>query len=183
MRVAAIGLVLVAACSGEDTMYGGVLLSDGFIRYTASPVMIQPGETSQYVQWVSPALDHDLDVVAVRGSQGPGGHHAILYASPDLEPVGTTRAWAAADQITARFLGGAGGAGSSAATELPDGAVLRVPAGSAFYIQSHSLNASDSAIESSSTIDIKLAEPSPDVTVLSMFVSGTLATSVPPGVS
>jgi hypothetical protein len=179
----ALGLVLLAACGTDNTQYGGEVLDDGFLRYEASPVRLQPGETKQFVQWVSPALDHDVDVVEVRGSQTRGGHHALLYASPDLEPVGTTRLWTAGDQITARFLGGTGGEGTSAVTELPEGAVLRVPAGSGFYIQTHYLNTSDDVLDASSTIDVKLADPSPGATVLSMFVSSTLAVNVPPGAS
>jgi hypothetical protein len=181
MRSMALALVLLAACGTDNTQYGGVLLDDGYIRYSASPVELMPGETAQFVQWVSPALDHDVDVVAVRGSQSLGGHHALLYASPDLEPVGTTRTWSAADQITARFLGGTGGEGASAVTELPDGAVLRVPAGSGFYIQTHYLNTSDEVLEGSSVVDVLLADPGADKTVLSMFVSSTLVVNVPPG--
>src|SRR6476620_7580907 len=111
MRSMVMGLVLLAACGTDNTQYGGEKLDDGYLRYTADAVTLQPGETAQFVQWVSPAIDHDVDIVAVRGSQSAGGHHALLYASPDLEPVGTTRKWEAADQITARFLGGTGGEG------------------------------------------------------------------------
>ncbi|HEY5923222.1 MAG TPA: hypothetical protein VIV11_16195 [Kofleriaceae bacterium] len=183
MRAVLLGLVLVIGCSADEDSFGGERLSDGFIRYKADSVRLQPGETKQFVQWVSAPLDRDMDVISVRGSQGPGGHHALLYASPDVEPVGTNRAWTSADQITSRFLGGAGGEGASAATQLPPGAVLRVPAGSGFYIQSHYLNVGDEPIETGSTVDVMLAEPSPEFTVLSMFVSGTLAVSVPPGAS
>src|SRR4051812_25591149 len=183
MRSMAMVVVLLAACGTQDTQYGGEVLPDGYIRYTAPAVRLQPGETAQYVQWVAPALDRELDVVAVRGSQSAGGHHALLYASPDLEPVGTTRMWEPADQITARFLGGTGGEGASAVTNLPEGAVLRVPAGSGFYIQTHYLNTSDDVLDGTSSIDVKLAEPSPDATELSMFVSSTLTVNVPPGAS
>jgi hypothetical protein len=181
MRAALTGLLLVAACAGEDTSLGGERLADGYIRYRPASVELQPGETAQYVQWVSAPLDRELDIVDVRGSQGPGGHHAVLYASADVEPAGTTRAWSPGDQLTARFLGGAGGEGVSSGGGLPEGAVLRVPAGSAFYIQSHYLNATDDVIEGTSTVDVKVVEPSPDAIVLSMFVSSTLAVDVPPG--
>jgi hypothetical protein len=184
VRIATACLVVVtASCAGDETVLGGEPLPDGYIRYKSTPVDIAPGETAQYVEWVSPPVDRDLDLVDVRGSQTVGGHHAILYSSPDTQAVGTNRPWQAADQITARFLGGAGGEGITDGSALPDGAVLRIPAGSGLFIQSHYLNATDDVIAASSTIEIKVADPSPDVTVLSMFVSSTLSIDVPPGVS
>jgi hypothetical protein len=186
MRAVVWSLVVVglAGCSseaGEDFLdhLGGERLPDGYLRYEAAPVELQPGQSAQYVHWVAPATDRDLDVVDVRGSQGVGGHHAILYASPDVETVGTVREWVADDQLTARFLGGTGGEGG--AVDLPPGTVFRVPRGSGFYIQSHFLNATDGVVAGTSAIEVKLAEPSPDVTVLSMFVSSTLAIDVQPG--
>jgi hypothetical protein len=185
MSYRAVLLTTVAACTAEPAapLGGGELLDDGYIRYTPAPVILQPGETAQYVQWVSAPADRDLDLIDVRGSQSAGGHHAVVYASPDLEPIGTTRVWQAADQITARFLGGVGGEGATASGGLPAGAVLRIPAGSALYVQSHYLNTGDEVLEGSSVVEIKVVEPSPDVTVLSLFVSSTLSIDVPPGVS
>lgn len=159
----------------------GEVLPDGYLRYTGAPVTLAPGETKQVVQWVSSPLDHDIDLIDVRGSQGPGGHHAVLFASPDVEPVGTTRDWQPADQITARFLGGVGGEGVSGGSKLPPGAVFRVPAGSGFYIQSHYLNPTDEAITTSSTLEIAVSDPDPEKVVLSMFVNSTLAINVTDG--
>ncbi len=182
--VVVLGAMAACGTDGADTVLDGQMLPDGYIRYEAAPVTLQPGETKQFVQWVSGPIDRDVDLVDVRGSQGPGGHHAVLFASPDVEPIGTTRDWTGADQVTARFLGGVGGEGISGGdTPLPPGTVFRIPAGSGFYIQTHYLNASDEPMTSGSTLEIKIADPSPDVTVLSMFVSSTVDIKVGPGTS
>jgi hypothetical protein len=181
-----VGVLAVAsltACGTDpEKKFDGELLPDGYVRYEASSVKLQPGETKQFVQWVSAPLDHDIEIVDIRGSQGPGGHHALLYASPDVEAIGTTRAWEAADQISSRFLGGVGGEGvSGGLSKLPDGAVFRVPAGSGFYIQSHYLNASDAPMTTESALEVLIQDPTPGATVLSMFVSSTLDIAVPSG--
>jgi hypothetical protein len=184
MRIVLLGVLgALAACGAEsaETVFDGEMLPDGYIRYIGAPVTLQPGETAQYVQWVSGPIDRAVDVINIRGSQGPGGHHAILYASPDVESIGSTRPWSGADQITARFLGGVGGEGITGGNGFPEGAVIRVPAGSGFYIQTHYLNATDEIIKTSSTLEIMVADPSPDVTPLSMFVVSTLDIAVPDG--
>ncbi|MBL9014779.1 MAG: hypothetical protein JNL83_11415, partial [Myxococcales bacterium] len=55
MKLALVGVLGVVAACGTDapTMFDGELLDDGYIRYLAKPVTLQPGETKQYVQWVS----------------------------------------------------------------------------------------------------------------------------------
>lgn len=185
MKLVLVGILGVAACGTDaPTKFDGELLDDGYIRYTPQSVTLQPGETRQYVQWVSGPIDHDVDMIDVRGSQGPGGHHAVLFASQSLEPIGTTRAWEGADQITSRFLGGVGGEGLSGGdTPLPPGAVFRVPAGSGFYIQTHYLNATDKPITTESALEVKLSDPDPNATVLSMFVNTSVDIHVAPGES
>src|SRR5215831_7079533 len=118
-------LVLFAACSDST---GGP--ADGFTRYTTPSVTLQPGESGVWVHWVTPALDHDVDVVKVVGAQGPAGHHAILISTTDVEPVGTTRPWKNSDQLSLRLLGGTGGEGIGDVFKLPPGVVFRVTKGS-----------------------------------------------------
>ena len=186
MKLALVGVLGVVAACGTDapTMFDGELLDDGYIRYLAKPVTLQPGETKQYVQWVSGPIDRDMDLLDVRGSQAAGGHHAVLFASQSLEEIGTTRDWEGADQITSRFLGGVGGEGVSGGdTPLPPGAVFRIPAGSGFYIQTHYLNATDAPITTESALEVKLADPDPTKTVLSMFVNTSVDIKVTPGES
>ena len=186
MKIALVGVLGAVAACGTDTpkKFDGELLDDGYIRYIAPPVTLQPGETKQYVQWVAGPIDRDMDLLDVRGSQGAGGHHAVLYSSKSLEEIGVTRDWEGADQIDSRFLGGVGGEGvTSGDAPLPPGTVFRVPAGSGFYIQTHYLNATDAPITTESALEVRLEEPDPTKVVLAMFANTSVDIKVTPGES
>src|SRR5689334_14049812 len=101
---------------------------EGYLRFEPTPIPLPAGSSGQWVQYVSAPLTEDMDIVDIIGEQRPGGHHAILYASPSVEPIGTTRDWRTIDQIADRFLGGIGGEGAEE-IRLPEGAVFRIPAG------------------------------------------------------
>src|SRR5690349_19180046 len=139
LLVSSLCATALLACAADDPTDGP---PPGYIRYEATPIPLAPGASGQWVQYVATALEEDMDVVDIIGEQGPAGHHAILYASPQVEPIGTTRDWRSVDQIADRFLGGIGGEGAES-IRLPAGAVFRIPRGNALYINTHYLNASD----------------------------------------
>src|SRR5579864_6321036 len=64
-----------------------------FVRYETQPVAVGAGDDVIWAEWVAPPLESDMDVVEVTGLQSKGGHHALLYASTNIQPVGTSRAW------------------------------------------------------------------------------------------
>jgi hypothetical protein len=121
-----------------------------------------------------------MDVLDLSGSQSLGGHHAILYATTDIEPVGTTREWLNPDQLKTRFVGSIGGEGGSV-TKPPAGAVFRVHAGQALVMQTHYLNATDKALVGTSRLDVKMVDADPNAKVVSMFSSTNIILNIPPG--
>jgi hypothetical protein len=143
----------------------------GFERFITEPVTIPPGTSSEWLQWVMAPLDHDVNIVDVMGKQGPGGHHAIFYATTDIQAVGFARKWEKTDQIKSRFLGGIGGEGGTPVM-LPKGAVFRLHAGEALAVQTHYLNSTPREIEGTSELDAKFGDPGPDDNVASIL--GTL---------
>jgi hypothetical protein len=155
---------------------------EGYVRYRTSEIVLQPGESGLYAEWVAAPFDRDMDVEDVIGWQSAGGHHALMYSSSDLQPPGTTRPWEDADQLVSRFVGGVGGEGA-AAVRLPPGVVFRVRAGSAMLIQTHYVNTGEEPITVSSYLDVKYVDPQPGALVASLFASTTLAIDVAPGES
>src|SRR5213595_503471 len=67
----------------------------GYVRFEPPKIMVPPGASGQWIQYVSLPVDQDMDVTDLVGTQSPGGHHVILYATPTSHPVGTTREWRA----------------------------------------------------------------------------------------
>jgi hypothetical protein len=131
------------------------------------------------MHWVADPVDHDRNIADLIGAQGTGGHHAILYTSRDVQPIGTTRVFENEDQAMIQFVGGVGGEGGDQ-LELPEGVVLRVPAGRALVLQTHYLNTSDAPLEGSSRVDVKFGEPADTDRVAHFFSHGSRRVSVPP---
>jgi hypothetical protein len=170
---------------GQSTSYPGADLgllpvAADFVRYETQPVAVNAGEDVIWTEWVAPQLETDMDVLAVTGLQSKGGHHALLYATTNMQPVGTSRAWQEADQLTAQTVGGIGGEGDDA-VQLPAGVVFRIQKGRALMIQSHYLNATNETIEGRSALDVKLGPVNPSAQVASLFANTTLKISIPPG--
>jgi len=168
--------LLLAACTEPP---GGDGPPEGYTRFEPPTITVEPGTSNQWVQYVAAPFDQDMDVVDLIGDQGPGGHHAILYASPNPQPIGTTREWTTVDQIADRFLGGLGGSGAEP-IRLPEGAVFRIPRGYALYINTHYFNVTDQPIDGWSRLDVKLEPASPDRTAVGFFTNVDLALNLPP---
>jgi hypothetical protein len=151
----------------------------GFERFVTEAVTVPPGTSGEWLQWVMAPLDHDVNIVDVIGKQGPGGHHAIFYATTDVQPVGFAREWLKTDQITSRFLGGIGGEGGDPVM-LPKGAVFRLHAGEALAVQTHYLNTTPRPIEGTAELDALFGEPDPTDQVASILGSLNSSFEIPP---
>jgi Copper type II ascorbate-dependent monooxygenase, C-terminal domain len=151
----------------------------GYQRFEAKPTPVAPGQSIMSVQWVAPASDRDVDVLDITGWQSAPGHHVVLYATADEQPVGTVREWQNEDQLSARFIGGSGGE-AAAQIKLPPGVVTRVPKGFALLMQVHYMNTSSREVMGESLLDVKLADASPAHRVASFFTSTTLSYELAP---
>ncbi|MGH7438622.1 MAG: hypothetical protein ACRENE_23280 [Polyangiaceae bacterium] len=150
----------------------------GYVRYSASTVTVAPGTSPQFFEWVAPPAATDADVVDIVGWQSKGGHHALLYATTDVQPVGTVKPWSNDELLQGHILGGVGGEAGTAIA-LPQGAVFRLHKGQALAIQTHYLNPGSEPLDVSSWLDVKMGEPTASDVVASTFGNSTLTLSVP----
>jgi hypothetical protein len=151
----------------------------GAVRYQTTPITVPPGQDVMWSEWIAPPLDDDRDVISISGAQSKGGHHALLVTTTDLQPVGTSRQWLEADQLTMRTLGAIGAEGGNV-FELPPGVVTRAKKGGELMIQSHFINTSDQPISGYSVIDVALGPVDPNAQVASLLNNTTLQVSLPP---
>jgi hypothetical protein len=175
--LSAVVSLLAVACASEPS---GDDVPEGYTRFEPPPITVAPGESGQWVQYVANPFDVDMDVVDIIGHQGPGGHHAVLYSSPTIQEVGFTREFSTLDQVADRFLGGLGGEGAEEIA-LPEGAVFRVPAGQALYINVHYFNAGTAPLEGWSQLDVKFEPASEDQIAVGLFANVTLGFNIEAG--
>jgi hypothetical protein len=171
----------MADAAPDDTDMELPPLEPGFERFETEPVEVEPGSSDDWAQWVGGPLDQDYDVIAIKGTQWAGGHHALMYATTEEQEPGFTRLWADADQLTTRLMGGVGGEGGANAT-LPEGVVFRVKKGSYLVVQTHYLNTSEETIRAKSVLDVKLEPVDLSRKVASIMSNTDLAVSLQPGV-
>jgi hypothetical protein len=171
-------VALAAACGSDEDGPPADGPPPGYVRYQTPPVTVQPGESKMWVQWVAAPLERDQNIVDLMGTQSLGGHHAVLYTTKEVQPIGTTRDFTNDDQADIHLVGGIGGEGGEA-VKLPPGVVFRVPAGRALLVQTHYFNSGEQPIEGTSTIDVKFGDPSPDDKIASFFVSSAKRLDIP----
>lgn len=152
-------------------------LEAGYKRFIASAVEVPSGTTDDWIQWVEGPVDQDYDVIALKGAQSKGGHHALLLATTEAQANGVTRKYTERDQLTSSSLGGVGAEGNVA---IPEGVVFRLRKGSYLAIQAHYLNTTEEAIQGETYIDLKMTPKDPSHTVAGHFASTTLKIALPP---
>ena len=152
-------------------------LQDGFKRFTVPAVDVPAGTTDDWIQWVSGPTDQDYDVIALKGAQSKGGHHALMLSISEANEPGFTRKYTERDQLTSSSLGGIGAEGDA---QIPEGVVFRLRKGSYLAIQSHYLNVTDKDIKGETYIDIKLTPRDEKNTVAGHFASTSLMIALPP---
>lgn len=158
------GLVLLASCtdSSEVSYIAGFEpppAADGYTRFVMPTVTdLQPGEDLMFCQWVAAPADVDRQIADTTGFQSLGGHHIALYATSEIEEVGTSRICTVRDMLTVNFVGAVGAEGISAA-KLPEGMAFNLPKNFALMTNTHYYNTSDEVIDGQSVVDVKFADP------------------------
>jgi hypothetical protein len=155
----------------------------GYTRFT-TPVIkdIAPGTNQMWCQWLAAPSDHDQDVVDVTGLQSKYGHHVVLYATSEMEDVGTTRVCTGADMESVRFVGAIGGEGNAGLYQkFPPNTVLRLPKGWALMANVHYINVGSTAIDGQAVLDVKFTDPTPEHKVAGFFTDTTDQFSIPTG--
>jgi len=179
--IAVMACALSGACAGDDPVSTEPpSIGRRMLRFHTAPIEVGPGEGGLWAQFVAAPMDRALDVYRIAGEQSVGGHHALLYATPAAEAVGSTRVWRDLDQLTNRILGGIGGE-TDAVVNPPEGFVFRIPRGSGLVVQTHYLNASDQTITGKATLDVTVSDADPESRVASWFFVTLYGVSVGPG--
>jgi hypothetical protein len=153
----------------------------GYTRYVTPTIHdLHPGDDEMFCQWVAPPVDHDRQIIDTGGFQSVGGHHVVLYATSEVEAVGTSRICTTRDMLTVNFVGAVGAEGVSSA-KLPDGMAFTVPAGFALMTNTHYFNATDNTIDGQSVIDVEYADPSVHLPGASQVAVNNDGFTIPPG--
>ncbi|MEY4580999.1 MAG: hypothetical protein RL701_5702 [Pseudomonadota bacterium] len=152
----------------------------GYTRLAVPMVKgVGAGSDISYCQYIQGPLDHDVDVLDVQGSQSPGGHHAVAYASTSTAPVGASRLCTEEDNVSqGGFLGGIGGEGSGG-VKLPDGVAFRLPKGSSVMLNTHFVNTTDNMLDGQTAIDFKFVEVDGKRVIASLFSNGNVSFNLP----
>jgi hypothetical protein len=155
-------------------------VAPGYVRYMTTPLMVAPGQDVFWEEWVAPPLTEDTDVVELTGAQSVGGHHANMYADSNVQPVGTNRAFAQADQLTQSSLGGIGKELGSE-IKLPAGVVWRALKGRVLVIQEHYINVGATSIMVRTGLDMKSTPSDPANKVARVLANVNMKVNIPAG--
>lgn len=182
-------LVAVLVLAGCATNGNKVELIDGFnppapgassIQFIIPPIRnIPPGADETFCTYLDYRADKDMDIVDYQGYQSKiAAHHELLYAVDNKEPSGT-HICNEDDMINARYL--AGGGEESPPLQLPEGIVIRLPAHTQIMIQTHWINATDSAVDGQAAFNVHVEDPSPDHITSQLFTVATTQLTLPVG--
>src|SRR6266540_4283663 len=170
------GTTLAAGCGSSNT---DASVDDGYVHYDVAPITVGPGQSGMWIQWIASPFDHDQNIIDVIAAQQQAGHHAVLYSTSNVQPVGTTREMLNSDQYDIQFLGGVGGEGGRP-IRLPPDVFFRLPAGRALVAQTHYMNTTSATVEGRTTVAVKFGQPSPNDKLASFFVSTSANVKVAP---
>ncbi len=188
LLVAALAASSLVACGAEDGSdrtagFEPPPAPAGYERIVAPIVTgVQGGGDVTYCQYVKAPLDHDIDILDVKGYQSRMGHHAVAYAMPGDHPLGTNEKCTGQENLSGIFIGGIGGEGGGGLV-LPEGVAFRLPRGHSIMLNTHFLNVADKAIDGEAVLDIKFAPTDPARKVITLFSNVQLGFEVAAGAS
>lgn len=134
-----------------------------------SPIIpqIASGSDVTYCSYLDAHVTDTTDVVHFRVLQSLTGHHAILFSAKQSRPV-DTHVCTEDDMVNTRFVA-AGGAESVGTIEIPDGLAFRIPAGTQLMMQTHWINATQTAVDGQALAYITTRPTDPSRQVLDLF--------------
>jgi hypothetical protein len=161
---------LLAACASDNEPdllagFSPPAPGPGEVQYV-SPIVrdIQPGEDRIMCSYLDEYVENDADIGRIAGYNTTGSHHIILYTT-SLAQTPNTHECKDEEMVFFSAVGGTGGdAAASPESKLPDGLVRRVKGGNQLVIQTHWLNASDSAIDGQAAFNVRYEPISPTKT-------------------
>jgi hypothetical protein len=165
-------------------------LLDGYTRLQAQTIPdIQPGTDVTFCQYVMAPVDHDMDIVDVRGAQSKFGHHAVAFSytgtgneelgksvpcSGTEFTAGATRGSGASGaglMGMGGYLGAVGGDTSAPPMKLPQDVAFRLKQGDGVMLNLHYINVGETPIDGDAVLDLKFEEAKPDRLIAALFVA------------
>ena len=146
----------------------------GAIQFVIPPIKdIPAGADVTYCTYLDNRAAKDLDITHYEGYQSSlGAHHTLLYAVSNSQKA-NTHICNEDDMINARYI--AGGGAESPPAQLPEGIVMRLPANTQLMIQTHWINATDSAIDGQAAFNLDVEPADPSHLLANLFtVPGTM---------
>jgi hypothetical protein len=150
------------------------------LQVLSPTVMVASGANTTLCSYLNFPIPAEIDVIASRGLQSPGGHHAIVYVANKQHAVDTHEC-NEDDMVGVRYLAGVGAEGATSLNQLPDGVAFRIPANSQLMIQTHWINATPSTLTGEAAINLKWAAPSTARVPADLFAVANLSFNVPAG--
>lgn len=175
-RLAAISLLVLAACTGDDD---GLDPNATSLSFETGTFEIPVGDsfTCFYTDEYSP---RELSVWSASGQQGVGGHHIIVYYAEQPRPVGYHPCTDEEMTNLHQLAGAAGNENQDAPLELHDGLALKVPAGKQFVMQAHYINATDAPQTVNDSVTLNLMKPEDVRAYVNYFVTNDDSFEIPP---
>ena len=155
-------------------------LASGETEYD-SPIIpaIAPGSDITYCSYLDTTIADETDVVHYRVYGSLTSHHAILYAAKQSRPV-DTHVCTEDDMVNGRFLAGGGAEGVSN-IDIPDGLAFRIPANTQLMIQTHWINATQSAVDGQAVAYLTEVPSSPSRQTMDLFDVVNTSFTLPAG--
>ncbi len=145
---------------------------------------VGPATDITYCSYLDTTFDKDMDITGYVGFQSKGGHHAILYAARNPQPVGT-HVCTNEDMDNGSFLASTGTDTTAPAETIPTNVAFRVKAGTQLYMQTHWINTTAQTLKGNkAALNIDIGPADPSHTIAAEFVAIKVdGLSVPPGTS
>jgi hypothetical protein len=133
----------------------------GYERMIAPVVPgVTAGSDLNLCQWLEAPAKIDRQVIDLAAYQSRGGHHLVLYATSEPEPIGESHICTTDDMLAVNFLGATESGGEGADdVHLPDGFAFDLPKGMYLMANTHYVNSSDDTYDVQSVVDVKYADP------------------------
>jgi hypothetical protein len=162
--------LLLAGCGGQST-------NNSTLSIATEAFDIPPGD-SLTCFYTSTTTSTELTVGDATGSQGPGGHHIIVYYT-DTPQTPTHHPCTDAEMISWHQIAGAS-TGGEPVIAMPEGGAIKVPPGKQLVVQSHYINTTGATKSVSDTINLQLLDPKNIQQYINYWVINDDQFSVPP---
>ena len=152
------------ACGGSDesgSQDTGPDEDENSLSFTTGEFEVPPGDSFTCF-YLDQFTERELAVINAAGTQGPGGHHILVYYADEArEP--THHECSDSEMVSLHQISGSAGQDAISAEGsilgLPDGLALKVPAGKQLVLQAHYINTTGAPQKVTDVVKLRLGDP------------------------